>query len=204
MRDPIRIILTLAIPLLSAVGWGADLEKGLAAYDVGDYETSLAECQPLAEEGNATAQFCVGRLYANGFGVPMNDDLALRWYGLAAEQGYSEAQLNLGLMHANGWGVEMNDEEAAKWYRLAAEQGLVAAQTSLAMLCYKGRGVEQDLLEAYMWYDIAIQLGDLDSSIKRDDVANDLSPEQVATAQQMATRWFTENDGDIKRAGGND
>ena len=204
MRNPIRIVLTLAIPLLSAVGLGADLEKGLAAYDVGDYETSLAECQPLAEEGNATAQFCVGRLYANGFGVPMNDDLALRWYGLAAEQGYSEAQLNLGLMHANGWGVEMNDQEAAKWYRLAAEQGLVAAQTSLAMLCYKGRGVEQDLLEAYMWYDIAIQLGDLDSSIKRDDVANDLSPEQVATAQQMATRWFTENDGDIKRAGGND
>ena len=204
MRDPIRIILTLAIPLLSAVGLGADLEKGLAAYNVGEYEISLAECQPLAEEGNATAQFCVGRLYANGFGVPMNDDLALRWYGLAAEQGYSEAQLNLGLMHANGWGVEMNDQEAAKWYRLAAEQGLVAAQTSLAMLCYKGRGVEQDLLEAYMWYDIAIQLGDLDSSIKRDDVANDLSPEQVATAQQMATRWFTENDGEIKRAGGND
>ncbi len=204
MRDPIRIVLTLAIPLLSAVGLGADLEKGLAAYNVGEYETSLAECQPLAEEGNATAQFCVGRLYANGFGVEMNDALALRWYGLAAEQGYSEAQLNLGLMHANGWGVEMNDQEAAKWYRLAAEQGLVAAQTSLAMLCYKGRGVEQNLLEAYMWYDIAIQLGDLNSSIKRDDVADDLSPEQVATAQQMATRWITENDSEINRAGGND
>ncbi len=200
MRDPIRIVLTLAIPLLSAVGLGADLEKGLAAYNVGEYETSLAECQPLAEEGNATAQFCVGRLYANGFGVPMNDDLALRWYGLAAEQGYSEAQLNLGLMHANGWGVEMNDQEAAKWYRLAAEQGLVAAQTSLAMLVYKGRGVEQNLLEAYMWYDIAIQLGDLDSSIKRDDVADDLSPEQVATAQQMATSWLVENSGEATSA----
>jgi len=204
VRDSIRIVLTLAISLLSTVGSGADLEKGLAAYDVGEYETSLAECRPLAEAGNATAQFCVGRLYANGFGVPMDDALALQWYGLAAEQGYSEAQFNLGLMHANGWGVEMNDQEAAKWYRLAAEQGFVEAQTSLAMLCYKGRGVEQNLIEAYKWYDIAIQLGDLNSSVKRDDVAADLSPEQVATAQQMVTRWFNENDGEIKRASGMD
>jgi hypothetical protein len=199
VRDPIRIVLTLAISLLSTVGLGADLEKGLAAYSVGEYETSLAECQPLADDGNATAQFCVGRLYANGFGVPMNDDLALQWYGLAAEQGYSEAQFNLGLMHANGWGVEMNDQEAAKWYRLAAEQGLVEAQTSLAMLCHKGRGVEQNLIEAYMWYEIAVQLDDFNASVKRDDVAADLSPEQVATAQQMVTNWFNENDGKIKR-----
>jgi len=204
VRDPIRIVLTLAISLLSSIGLGADLEKGLAAYSVGEYETSLAECQPLADDGNATAQFCVGRLYANGFGVPMNDDLALQWYGRAAEQGYSEAQFNLGLMHANGWGVEMNDQEAAKWYRLAAEQGLVEAQTSLAMLSHKGRGIEKNLVEAYMWYDIAIQLGDLNSSVKRDDVAADLSPEEVATAQQMVTRWFSEKDGEITRAGGID
>ncbi len=196
MRNPFRIVLPLAISLLSTVGFWADLEKGLAAYNVGEYETSLAECQPLADDGNATAQFCVGRLYANGFGVAMNDELALRWYGLAAEQGYSEAQFNLGLMHANGWGVEMNDQEAAKWYRLAAEQGFIEAQTSLAMLCHKGRVVEQNLVEAYMWYDIAVQLGDLNSSFKRDDVADDLSPEQVATAQQLAKRWFVENDGD--------
>ncbi len=204
MRDPIRIVLTLAVPLLSTVGSGADLEKGLAAYDVGEYQTSLAECRPLADDGNATAQFCVGRLYANGFGVEMDDALALRWYGLAAEQGYSEAQFNLGLMHANGWGVEMNDQEAAKWYRLAAEQGFINAQTSLAMLCHKGRGVEQNLIEAYMWYDIAVQLGDLNSSVKLDDVADDLSPEQVATAQQLVTSWFVEHDGEITRAGGID
>lgn len=200
MRDPIRFFSTLAISLLSTVGFGADLEKGLAAYDVGDYETSLTECQPLADEGNAAAQFCVGRLYANGFGVAMNDALALQWYGLAAEQGYSEAQFNLGLMHANGWGVEMNDEEAAKLYRLAANQGFIEAQTSLAMLCHKGRGVEQNLIEAYMWYDIAVQLGDLNSSFKRDDVAADMSPEQVANAQQMATSWLIENGGEATSA----
>ena len=200
MHYPIRILSILAILLISTTGRAADLEKGLAAYDVGDFETSLAECQPLAEEGNATAQFCVGRMYANGFGVEMNDDLALKWYGLAAEQGYSEAQFNLGVMHANGWGVEMNDEEAAKWYRLAAERGFIQAQTNLAKAYHKGRGVEQNSVEAYMWYDIATQLGDVGSKFERDEVATRLTPEQVATAQQKVTSWFDENEAGITRA----
>ncbi|MGI9271219.1 MAG: tetratricopeptide repeat protein [Woeseiaceae bacterium] len=171
----------------------ADLETGLAAYLEGDYETSLAECQPLADEGIAGAQFCVGRLYANGFGVAMNDDLALQWYGRAAEQGHGEAQYNLGLMHANGWGVAMNDEEALKWYRLAANQGFLQAQISLAKIYKNGQGVEQDFVEAYTWFHIAAQLGDFNAEYDRDDVASSLSAEQLATAQQVADGWLSEH-----------
>ena len=195
MRDPTGVFSILAILLVSPVGLGADLQKGLVAYNNGDYATSLAECQPLAEEGDAMAQFCVGRLYANGFGVPMDDALALQWYGLSAEQGYSEAQYNLGLMHANGWGVEMNDEEAAKWYLLAADRGFIEAQRSLAKLHAKGRGVEQSAVDAYMWLDIAVQLGDIDSKFERDEVAIDMSPDEKATAQQRVVLWINEYKG---------
>jgi hypothetical protein len=193
MLGSVRLFIGVEILLLSGGALAADLEIGLAAYFEGDYETSLAECQPLAEEGNAGAQFCVGLLYANGFGVAMNDDLALKWYGRAAEQGHSEAQFNLGVMHVNGWGVAMNDHEAAKWYRLAAEQGYTQAQTSLAKLYENGRGVEQSFVEAYTWYYIAVQLGDLNAKYDRDDVASDLSPEQLATAKQVADVWLSEH-----------
>jgi len=195
MRDPTRVFSTLAILLVSPVGLSADLQKGLAAYNNGDYATSMVECQPLAEEGDAMAQFCVGRLYANGFGVAMNDALALQWFGLSAEQGYSEAQFNLGLMHANGWGVEMNDEEAAKWYLLAADLGFIEAQTSIAKLHHKGRGVEKSAIDAYMWLDIATQLGDLNSKFERDEIAIDMSPDEIATAQERVTRWINEYKG---------
>jgi len=200
MRDPIRKLSSLTILLLPTLAWGADLDKGLAAYNEGDYETSLAECQPLADEGDAMAQFCVGRLYANGFGVGMDDALSLHWYGAAAEQGHAEAQFNLGVMHSNGWGVDMNDQEAAKWYRLAANQGFLQAQTSLAKLCHKGRGVEQDIIEAYMWYDIATQLGDSGSKFKRDEIAGELSAEHVTTAQQMALRWIDDHNSETLHA----
>lgn len=190
MRDPTLLLAKLAILLAPAMACGADLAKGLGAYDVGDYETSLAECQPLAEEGNAAAQFCVGRLYANGFGVAMDDDLALNWYGQAAAQGHSEAQYNLGIMHANGWGVDMNDVEAGKFYKLAADQGYIPAIKSYGSLCHSGMGVEQNIVEAYMWFDIAAQLGDLNSEFKRDQVGEELSAEDLLKAQQMTKRWL--------------
>jgi hypothetical protein len=201
MRDRIRRISSLAILLLPALSWGADLDKGLAAYDEGDYATALAECQPLAEAGNAIAQFCMGRMYANGFGVPMDDALALQWFGAAAEQGHSEAQFNLGVFHSNGWGVPMDGLEADKWYHRAAEQGFVQAQLMLARNYHKGRGVEQDLIEAYMWYEIARQFGDDEAQIGIDEVAEELSPEQLAQAEIMTQQWLTEHDGESLRAG---
>ena len=193
MHGSVRLLISVGILLLPGIASAADLEAGLAAYFEGDYETCLAECQPLAEEGNADAQFCVGRLYANGFGVAMNDDLALQWYGRAAEQGHGEALYSLGLMNANGWGVPMNDEEAANWYQLAAEQGFVQAQTSLAKVYQNGRGLEEDFVEAYVWFHIAMQLGDFNAMYDRDEVATDLSPEQIATAQQKADVWLSEH-----------
>lgn len=190
MRTEIHKTLLIVALLLPAAGHAGDVQKGLDAYNVGDYETSLTECQPAAEAGDAAAQFCVGRLYANGFGVAMDDALALKWYGLAAEQGHSEAQFNLGVMNANGWGVPMDDAIAAKWYRLAAEQGHLQAQTSLANSCHSGRGVEQDLVQAYMWYAVAAGLGDMNAEFKLDEIVPDLSAEQIAEAKALAQSWL--------------
>ena len=194
-----RLIPILLMLLFPAAAIGADLQKGLDAYDIGDYETSLAECQPLADEGDRTAQFCVGRLYANGFGVAMDDALALKYYGLAAEQGHSEAQFNLGVMHSNGWGVPMNEDEGANWFRLAAEQGFVQAQTALASIC--DSYAKNELAEAYMWYSIAEGLGDINAGFKRDELESRLSEEELLNAKQQASTWLDNFDAKNLHAG---
>ena len=58
----------LFIVLLGGAGLSAnaDLEKGLAAYEKGDYTTALREWKHLAEQGNASAQFNLGVMYDNG------------------------------------------------------------------------------------------------------------------------------------------
>jgi len=74
--------------------------------------------QPLAEAGDANAQWMVGQ----GFLSPPDADpaAALKWFLRAADQGHGLAQRDLGLLYEAGWGVEQNLEEAYFWYSLAA------------------------------------------------------------------------------------
>ncbi len=48
-------------------------EDAKAAYDRGDYATALRLLRPLAELGNAAAQHYLGKMYADGMGVPQDD-----------------------------------------------------------------------------------------------------------------------------------
>lgn len=201
MRDVIRFVVLVLALLGPAIVSGADVNKGLAAYDVGDYETAFAECMPLAQEGDMTAQFCIGRMYANGFGVMMDDAEAIRWYRLAAESGHAEAQYSLGVMHANGWGVPMDDQEAARFYRLSAEQGLVQAMSALAYVTYRGIGVEEDLVAGYMWYHIAAELGDPSAISNRDTLGEKLTQDDIAGARADAAIWLEKFDGKTLHAG---
>jgi uncharacterized protein len=121
-----------------------DFDKGLAAAQSGDYQTALAEWLPLAEQGNAVAQFNLGVMYDDGEGVPQNDAEAVKWYKLAAEQGDADAQYNLGVMYDDGEGVPQNDAEAVKWYKLAADQGNAKAQSNLGVMYANGEGVPQN------------------------------------------------------------
>ena len=148
MRKFLSISLTILLVFLAPQTWGADFVKGQEAYNCADYETAIAEWSVLAESGSANAQFSMGLLYTNGFGVPMDDAAALNWYTLAADQGYADAMHSIAIMHANGWGVPQSDAEAFKWYGLAAENGVPVAQIALARMLSDGYWEVQDLVLA--------------------------------------------------------
>ena len=58
-----------------------------------------------AGQGNADAQFAVGRSYALGQGVPQDYSEAVRWCQKAAEQGNANAQVCLGFSYYEGQGI---------------------------------------------------------------------------------------------------
>ena len=86
----------------------ADFQKGLDAAERGDFATALREWTPLAEQGDASAQVSLGRMYEKGRGVSKNYETAVKWYTLAAKQENALAQLNLGVMYHQGKGVHQN------------------------------------------------------------------------------------------------
>ena len=120
LRIPITLILSMVCFVLPA--W-ADYQAGMDAYNRGDFATALREWRPLAEQGDAKAQFSFGLLYENGDGVPRDYTKARQWYEKAAAQGDAKAQLYLGMQSSFGQGVPMDLVEAYMWYSLAAGNG---------------------------------------------------------------------------------
>jgi uncharacterized protein len=149
--------------ILLAIDGGVDagpFEDGEAAYKSGDYATAVRLLGPLAEQGDATAQYNLGVIYAFGRGVPQNFPLAATWYSKSADQGLPDAQYNLGFMYEKGLGVPQDYTEAAKLYRLAADQGTAVAQSNLGLMYQSGRGVPRSYPEAVMWFRRAADQGD--------------------------------------------
>ena len=70
----------LLVGSLSAVPAFANFEDGVRAYLAQEYSAALDFWRPLAEEGNAPAQFGMGLSYENGRGVERDPTQAAVWY----------------------------------------------------------------------------------------------------------------------------
>jgi hypothetical protein len=80
-----------------------------------DVSESLKWYGKTIEQGDAEAQFNLGRMYSN---LTTDYAEAVKWYRMAAEQGYVDAQSYLGLMYARGMNVPKDDAESFKWFRM--------------------------------------------------------------------------------------
>ncbi len=79
--------------------------------------------RPFAEQGNADAQYNLGAMYDQGWGVPQDYAEAVKWYRMGAEQGDVWTQVALGVKYANGEGVPQDYVLAHMWLNLAVAQG---------------------------------------------------------------------------------
>jgi len=119
-----RFILTIiTLVLFTTPSWSADFNKGLLAYNNGDYATALKEWTPLAEQGDAQAQNNLALMYDFGEGVLQDYQTAVKWYTLAAEQGLAKSQYNLGISYAKGEGVFQDYTYAHMWLNIANANG---------------------------------------------------------------------------------
>ena len=68
-----------------------------------------------ADAGDAGAMSHLGHMYANGHGVPKNNETALRWFRDAVDQNHPNGHYGLGYMFLAGYGIEQNPDRAA-WH----------------------------------------------------------------------------------------
>jgi tetratricopeptide (TPR) repeat protein len=135
---------TVAI-LLGAGAAFADVKAGVDRWMAGDFNAAVAEWRPLADKGDADAQFNLGQAYKLGKGVPMDLKVAQSWYQKAAQQGHQQAQVNVGLLLYNSG----RRQEALPWLRKAVELGDPRAQYILGTELFNGDLVAKDWPRAY-------------------------------------------------------
>lgn len=113
------------------------LGGGYQSYLKGDFNAAYEEWLPLAELGDAEAQYNLGVMYDEGAGRVRDLAMAAQWYEKAAEQGFVDAQTNLGLMFMGGQGVPRNTDRARHWLQRAAAQGDAEAAELLQQIAAK-------------------------------------------------------------------
>jgi TPR repeat protein len=123
-----HLVVAALLLAVTAAPSRADFADGLAAFDAGDYQTTVEEWRPLAEAGDVEAQVALAGLYLDGLGVARDQAEGARWYRLAAEQGEPVAQMNLGDLYSRGQGVPKDLAQAYLWLSLAAAQGRAWAE----------------------------------------------------------------------------
>lgn len=102
----------------------ADFNDGVLALMTGDHEKALKTFVPLAETSDhAYAQYFLGRMYAEGRGVEVNQEEAAKWFRKSAEKGVQDAQFRLGGCYERGEGVPKDMEYAYSWYSVSAHIG---------------------------------------------------------------------------------
>ena len=131
------------------------VKAGIEAWQKSDYTAAVAIWRPLAEKGDADAQFNLGQAYRLGRGVPINLAAAQSWFERAADKGHVDAQTTLGLLlFQNG-----NHTGGMRWLKVASDQGEPRAMLVYGTALFNGDGVPQDPILGYAFVSRAAAQG---------------------------------------------
>ena len=136
----------------------------------GGYEKSdLLLLRPIANRGNAEAQYVLGMIYrfpswrTAESGIEQDPAMAHAWFLKAAEQGHSLAAVQVAEDFFRGDGAAKDLDEALRWFEVAANTNHAYAQRMAGSL-YLNRalksGSKQDVSKGMEWLKKAADNGD--------------------------------------------
>ncbi|MDH5784009.1 MAG: SH3 domain-containing protein [Chromatiales bacterium] len=126
-----------------------ELEREIrTAIHQGNFAEAYYLWRPRAEGGNADAQYGIGWMYHNGYGLAIDDATAVKWWELAAKQGHTDAIFALGMLYSLGEGEVRRDMSlAVAYYYQASLSGHEDARMLLRTLMAEGDTAARDLMQ---------------------------------------------------------
>ncbi len=156
------------------------LQSALESYRAGNPASSVEALKYAAAGGESLAQWKLGKMYADGDGVPRDDFKAYQYFDAIVEN-YDEDNANwreksvvasafvaVGIFHLNGIAggkLRPDPDEAQRMFLFAATRFSDAnAQYNLARLYMDGAaGLARDHMQAARWLNLAAEKGHVES-----------------------------------------
>ena len=150
------LILCVSAAILQAGAAAAQsVSAGIDAWRSGQYAEAVRIWRPLAEAGDADAQYDLGQAYRLGKGVPINLSAAQSWLERAAQKDHIDAQSTLGLLL-----FDSGDRASGlRWLKTAAQKGDARALLIYGTALFNGDGIQQDPVLAYAYISRAAAQG---------------------------------------------
>ncbi len=126
------------------------------AMQQGDFAIAYCIWQPLAKDGYSSAQYNLGWMYHNGYGLRINDEKAVYWWLKSAASGDANSHFALGELYALGQGVEQDISIALGWYISAALKSHEGAQETLMELLSSDNRLAQSTFQQLLKTDWSI------------------------------------------------
>lgn len=141
-------------------------QSAVTAYEAEQYHAAKDFLAPLAEDGNADAQFMLAELYTTDKLGEADHTLGTQWLSRAADTGHVKAMSMMGVRYLNGAGVEEDIPRAVDLLTKAALAKNAKAQLLMGFLHSHGKGVDQDDNSAARYYYAAARNGDGDAAAR--------------------------------------
>ena len=88
------------LAVINTTATASNFEGAVEAMRTGNFAEAYCIMRPLAEDGDADAQYNIGWMYLNGYGLRVNDSLALDWWKKASVQGHTDANFSIGMLYS--------------------------------------------------------------------------------------------------------
>jgi uncharacterized protein len=145
---------------------------------------ALQDLKSDAEKGVVEAQFILATMYANGRGVPQDNEKAFRWFYRVAK--IKSTTLKVGMLKNNY--KHKNVPQELKFLSNDAESGIAIAQWKLGLEYFKGQVLSQDNEQAVKWYRLAAAQGNSDAQYALGVMY--FKGQGVLASKKEAMKWF--------------
>jgi len=183
-----RCVLAVLAGMLIALPARAGFKEGALAYRDGDFAKAIKEFEPLAEKGDASAQYMAGSAYAVAKPPLQDFAKAEKWLRAAAAQGHLKAMISLGNLFAF-YEKPVDEKQAFEWFATAAERCDPEGQFMVGLGHFEGKTLARDLPAAWMWLTLASLRGHLLAEVTQHSIEDQFSAADIAAGAARARAW---------------